>query len=682
MNQKKLMCLLCFVSFSIFSQQNIENGFQLLESGEFKKAAIFFKSYLNQYPENKTAAICYGRALGLSGNTEKATIFFKDLLLKHPTDFEVKINYCESFLWDKKYIEAKPLYEKLVLENPTNFGANLGYANTLSNLKEFPKALEQINKTIALDTLNKSAKISKKYIQLGYTNEVINNQNYIKGKKLLVAIFKDHPEDKEALLNLANLYLIKKEKKNAIAIYNRYITATNDSITALNGISLAQHIGSNDKEALKVATIAMMKIKNKNSKLVAQTHERYVQALIWNRKFKTAKKEIAILSNKYPNSNWVMGLKATLGMYTSNYKESIKNYDTILKNNITSFDGNLGKANALFAAGNIKLAYKAAYKTLDLYNNQKDALEFIKKIDVMHVPTIEEHLAYTFDNGNNIAFYTVTTAKIPFSVKITTTFSYQYRTTENTVTSNKANSHIALVGLTYKALPKVTFKSIVGINTSSYEEESYNQPVIDLSLETKPYKLQDVTLKYQREIQNFNADLIQREIVMNHYGFTYNLGTNINLGWYSQFIHTKQSDANERNLFFTSLYYSIFRKPAVKIGANFQYIGFKNQVPIIYFSPNTYNVVEFFTEARGTITNKIKYITSMAAGSQKVENDKRRAVFRAEAQLQHQFSERFSGNIYGKYSNIASATASGFEFTEIGIKLKWLLTKKPLFNNN
>ena len=61
------------------------------------------------------------------------------------------------------------------------------------------------------------------------------------------------------------------------------------------------------------------------------------------------------------------------------------------------------------------------------------------------------------------------------------------------------------------------------------------------------------------------------------------------------------------------------------------------------------------------------------------EDDDKTAIFRAEASVQRQFSKRFSLNIYGKYSNIASATAAGFEFTEIGVKAKWLFLKKPLF---
>ena len=115
------------------------------------------------------------------------------------------------------------------------------------------------------------------------------------------------------------------------------------------------------------------------------------------------------------------------------------------------------------------------------------------------------------------------------------------------------------------------------------------------------------------------------------------------------------------------------------MGINFQYITFKDQLPAIYFSPSKYQALEIFADLRGNISEKTKYIMSVATGIQQVEEDDRTTLFRAEVGVQHQFTKRWSGNLYGKYSNIASATAAGFEFTEIGIKIKWLFLKEPFY---
>lgn len=664
----------------LMAQGDMQKGFLLLEKGDFEEAETFFNAYLESDPENKTAKLCYGRAVGLSGEPLRATDLFRELLTTYPSDFEIAINYNESFLWAEKYAEAKPLYAKMVEDHPDKFAAILGYANTLSNLKEYKSALEWIDKALLLSPDNESAKVSKKYMLLGYANSFVNQQDYGAAESTLQRIFIDFPEDKDALLNLANVYLIRKDIEQAKATYYRYATTPKDSIAAYNGIALASHIGEDDKEALRIARISKSKVGVFNdAALTERTLDRYTQALIWNRQFISARRQIDSLDSVYPDRNWVYSLKATLGLFTGDAKSSVSNYDKILAKDSTSFDGNLGKANALFAADRIVPAYQAAFNTLRIFKNQKDAMGFIEKLNAMHTPMVEEHVAYTFDNGNNVAFSSNTMASVPFSTKFRTTVSYQYRTTENTVSLNKAKSHVVLAGLNYKILPKTNFKGVFGINNSRFMTTAYTQPVLDLKLEMQPYKLQNLAVGYQREVQNFNAELIEREIVMNHYSLNYNLGTNINIGWYTQLMHTQQTDDNTRNLLFTSLYYNLLRKPALKVGVNYQYITFKDQLPTIYFSPEKYQAAEIFADLRGKFSNETTYMISAATGIQQVEEDPRTNIFRAEAGVRHQISKRLSVNAYGKYSNIASATAAGFEFTEVGLKLNWLVAKEPLF---
>ena len=103
-------------------------------------------------------------------------------------------------------------------------------------------------------------------------------------------------------------------------------------------------------------------------------------------------------------------------------------------------------------------------------------------------------------------------------------------------------------------------------------------------------------------------------------------------------------------------------------------------MPSLYFSPEQYQAAEVFAEAGGNITGKTNYMLSAATGYQQVENDPNTPIFRAEMKLAHQFSKRLNGSLYGKYNNVASATAAGFEFTEVGVKMKWLLAAKPLFS--
>ena len=54
-------------------------------------------------------------------------------------------------------------------------------------------------------------------------------------------------------------------------------------------------------------------------------------------------------------------------------------------------------------------------------------------------------------------------------------------------------------------------------------------------------------------------------------------------------------------------------------------------------------------------------------------------MYRFQGKLGYNISNRFAFDLFGLHSNIASATATGFTFTEVGFRLKWDLFKKPLF---
>jgi len=657
----------------------MQEGFQYLETGKFDKAEIFFQKILVDYPNNKTANLCYGRAVGLNGNAPKAVNIFTNLLEEYPKDLEIELNYAESLLWGKQFENAKVYYTTLVAENPTNFAALLGFANTFSNLKEYENALIYVNKALEISVKNPNAMVSKKYIRLGYANEFVQKQNYSKALSLLNENLIDFPNDKETLLNKVNIYLMTKETDNATKIYKEIATNAKDSLLALNGLSLVAHINEKDKSALEISKTALLKSKIiKDTTLTKQTFERYTQALIWNRKFKEAETKIKDLILDYGEQNWVLALRATLGMYRSDFKETIADYEQILKKDSLSFDGNLGSTNAYFANGEINKAYSGVFKTLDIFKNQKDAVGFLNKINKNYTPYVEEKLSYTFDNGDNVAYSSFTKITFPINTSLSFSANYEYRKTENTVSKNEAKSNNFNLELQYQLHPKIIFNAKGGISRANSYSNNYSQLLAEVFFKMKPLKLQDLEIGYKREVQNFNADLVDKEIASNNLILNYNLSTNFKFGWYTQYLYTTQTDENERNLLFTSLYYNFLSKPAFKGGLNFQYITFKNQVPETYFSPEKFNAVEVFIDISKN-DKKLFYSLNAATGYQYIENQPKQSTYRVQAKLGYNISERFITNIYGTRSNIASATAAGFTFTEVGVVLKWYLTRKPIF---
>lgn len=679
-------CLLSvFLLLSIIVRaQKMEEGFQMLETGKYEEAKDFFENVLQDYPENKTAKLCYGRAVGLSGNPNDALKVFTELQNQYPNDFEVKLNYGESLLWNKKFTEAQTYYKRLIEEQPSSFPALLGYANTLSNLKSYPEALSYVNKALEVSDNNPNALISKKYIHLGYADRLIKQQKYQEAEMYLNSNFDFFEHDFETLNSLANLYLITEEFEKAVGVYKKIEELEGRKLNALNGLALVNHLKSQEKRALKISQKAFDNLnENLDSLLANQTTERYVQALIWNKKYTPAEKIIDSLINKKPNENWALALRSTLNIYKNDFKKSLVDYNRILLKDSTSFDGNLGKANTLKALGEFDKAYISAQNTLKFYPNQKDAVNFIEQLDLSFTPSIDSKISYSFDNGDNEAITTNNTIEFPLSLKFKLRANHTFRNTENTKTNNKASSNSFGLGLSYELIPNLILTSNFGFNTTSLDNSNYSNLLADFILQIKKFKNQVLDIGYRSELQNFNADLLERDIVMNHYFINYNLNTTFNVGWFTQYFFTSQNDDNNRHLLFTSLYYSILSRPVLKAGLNYQYITFKNQVPEIYFSPDQFNAFEIFTNlTKDELSSKQHtwfYNFTLATGLQSIESSDSQSTYRLQGALGYKLSNRFLFNLFGLHTNIASATASGFTYTEFGIRLKWLFLNKPTF---
>ncbi|CAM1342341.1 conserved exported hypothetical protein [Tenacibaculum amylolyticum] len=673
---------ICFL-FSIQSlfAQDMNKGFKLLENGDFLEAKNFFQTILKEYPTNKTARLCYGRAVGLSGTPKEANEIFTSLLKEFPDDLEIQLNYAESLLWNSEFSKAKTYYAKLVHAHPKSFPALLGYANTLSNLKEYQNALIYVNKALTVSPGNPNAMLSKKYIRLGYAYLLQQHEDFEKAVPLLEENLIDFPKDSNTLLQMANLYIIMKDFEKAKIAYKALNTSKEDEIRSLIGLALVSHLEKNDTEALAIAKNAMEKVTIiNNESLYKSAVERYIQALIWNKKFSKANVLISDLDKKYPNENWVLALSATANIYMSKFDKSITTYKKILENDSKSFDGNLGLANALFANDDFLGSYAATEKTLEVFKDQKDALGLKKKLILKFTPSLEQKVAYNFDSGNNNAITSATTLTFPLSTRFSLIGDYSSKHTENTITKNTASSHHIKLGANYLLFPGTYLKSAIGIDNVTSQTTTYNQFLMNVSVSAKPFPLHQVEVGYLKKLENFNADLLERKIVSDNLFMNYNLNTHLNVGLYTQYFYTTQNDNNARHLFFTSLYYTFKENPVIKGGINYQFITFKDQVPTIYFSPSQFNNMELFVELlKDENSSKEKqwfYHAGGALGLQKIENDDKQLTYRIQTKIGYKFSDRLLMNAYGQYTNIASATAAGFSFTEIGLRLKWLLSSK------
>lgn len=671
------------ISFGAFSQE-MSKGFTYLEQGEFSLAEEFFKDVLKEYPTNKTAKLCFARATGLNGDAQYALVLMQELRSDYPNDFEVSLNCAEALLWNKFYLKAEVYYKNLLEEDSESFPAILGYANTLSSLKKYKEALMFVNKAIEIQPENNNVLISKKYIHLGYSNQLVKSKKYKEGVDLLRKNLELFPGDKETIMNLGNTFIISENYIKAQEIYAQLINTPEEIIESKLGLSLVYHLRGDNKKALDEIELAFKVLpKLSDSTLDWRVKERYVQALIWNKAFLQAESYMLSLNSNVQNENWFLGLQAMLNVYKRDFNKSVLFYKKMLERDSVSFDGNLGLANAYKALNRFDNAYEQGLISLSLYNGQKDILNFLRKLDEQFYPTLLTDIKYSFDNGDNESYSISNTVNYPLTSKLAINSGYQYRETWKDNTKYDASVHQLISGVEYRIIPTLLLNADIGLNRISAEENDYNQWLTKLSLHTSYFKLQEFKLGYIRELENFNAELLYRKIVKDMVFINHNLNTNIGLGWFNQYFYTSQNDNNTRHLYFTSLYYQLSKQPSSKVGANFQYITFGNQVPTIYFSPERFKVIEVFGEVVRNINilkgRGVYYSINGALGYQFIEDQKKQSTYRIKLDLGYKASSRFSSALYYQKSNIASGNTAGFSYSEFGLRLKWMMSDKSVF---
>ncbi|UXP32103.1 tetratricopeptide repeat protein [Reichenbachiella agarivorans] len=672
-----LLIILCSHILSSYGQ-DMKAGFAMLESGQFQSAEKFFGKTLTDYPDNKTAKLCFGRATGLSGNTDAAIQIFEELLQEYPGDMEVRLNLAEAYLWKKDGKSAVVDYLSIIKQDSTLFAAQLGLANSYSMTQNYGSAYATIQTAIDLDPNNQQAALSRKYITLGLANELASRKHlYDSALTLVDKNLKYNPKDQESLQLKATIYLIAGEFESSDDIYLQL----SDTLASIKGQSLTAHLLEDNELALNLADslVSMASIQKDTSKIM-DAHLHYVTALLWNEKISIAGSYLDSLSNLFPFSPEMIATQAQIAMYGADFKKGSKKYDDYLALMPKSFGGNLGKADAMHALGLDNIAYQYAFRTLTYYPGQKDAANFIERLNAQHSPQAYAGYVYTYSSDGSVSTGYQLEGKISLSPRWSTAINYQQKHYGSKI-AESGESYIESTGLslTHQLNATIKLQAAYGVSKLQLSDtmRADYRSRLNLSAQLLISKSQSMTIGYFSEIQDFNQALIQQKLKVSNFVIKNSFfWKESNLGWYSELYRSYFSDGNTKNLLFTSLYKNLTKKPAIKAGINYTIMNFSENKPEQYYSPKLYNQMELFT---GLMYNKLPVDLSwdLAGGFQMVDG-MTQPTWRTKLALSKKIG-RLNTEVSGAYSSISSSQYNGFSHLELRGQLTYRLSDKPIF---
>jgi tetratricopeptide (TPR) repeat protein len=655
-----------------FSQSPLTPGFQMLENGKFDEAVGFFQNYLKTDSSNPTALLCYGRGLGLTGRADKALEIFYSLRQASPGSFEVDINIAEAFMWSKDFTTAKNNYHALLQRDSSSFSANLGLANAYSELQKYDSALVFVQKALILQPTNGNAQVSRKFMRLGKSSQLVGKGNFKEALKYLSAILEEAPTDVDGLQNIANLYAIMGEYNLALAKYESLLSVPSKRVDGAIGISQVKFQQKKAKEALNWAQKAHSMA---DSLEYVKTKIAVINALGWNKDFKGANLEISKLEASHPSSKEdILAAQGRIGIWSKSFKKGAQAYMDLMKISAKSFEGNLGYADAHHAMGLDNKSFEYVRKTLQYYPGQLDASGFLDRLYAGHDPTLINNLFFSQDNGRNASRNIYTRLNIDPGPLTKTFVAFYQRDVFNI--SNKENNTVVnsfSTGISHRQNEIVKY----GVSAGMIQGSNLKRFMAELNSEWKLGKYHSAELNYKEEIQTFNAELISQNLKQQNLNLNYNLFLPSKIGLYSQIIHTRMSDDNSRSLIFSSLYYLLTDSPIIKMGFNYGGFGFKRQVPQVYFSPDRFRSYEVFTASENTNNTKAKifYQSTIGFGFQQISKEKLQQIYRFDVKVGTKFLKSGLAMVYFMRSNSAASSVQGFTYNEWGLNLKYIIRK-------
>ncbi len=673
MRRITIILLLSIFNFAS-SQENLKTGFTYLEEGAFSQAEIFFSKILDKEPDNFTAKICYGRAIGLNGNPSLALTHFEQMRVAHPENLEVSLNYAEALLWNRQFSDAKIFYEELLKKHPENSTLLLGYANTLSNLKMYDKAKIYIDKALQQDPENKGFLQSLKYIHLGGAYQYFLAKEYDTALEWLTAIESEFPDDIEVWESRFQNYVAQNDWKNAQLSLSKIPENTDNgqAIKYLNQ-SLLAHLQHRESQSLQYAQFAYSTndtLLDKNLK--NRINERFIQALIWNKKFIRAKNAIDLHRKDLPASI-LLQLQTQYHTYRGEFDRVIEKSNQLLALDSTSYVGHMSLYNAQFGNKNFEESSLKLKEIETYFPNDVHIVKSKEKLYKLQAPLWETTLFVTEDSGDNLSYNAQSYIRFPLNFKWELKAQIGHRSTEDFNGLQSQNTDVG-IGANWKFSPKWKWSNDLLWYQSNGEGDTHREVLWKSELQFDFMPRSFISIGSQKTPENFNSALSNLDLNSTHFYTQMNLMSASRIGLFAQYYYTTYSDQNQRNLGYASLYYTFGNRPIWKMGLNFQHISFSEQNPLEYFSPSTYSLWEGMMVVESPKWEDKKsqwiYLATIALGQQKIEQNQSQLSQRYRLELGYQFNTKIQIKAYGGYNTTSSGTASGFALTDAGLNFQ------------
>ena len=197
----------------------IRKAEEYLEEGQISKANEIIKKILEQKSEYVPARYLRAQVLMKQNQYLLAISELNNILglpefNKHINEIEIHYHLARLYNETKNFPKEIEEYKSILIFNPEDLTANHRIGHALYKKKEYKKAREHLLKAIILDP-----NLTDVYLPLGIS--CYNISDYEKGEEFLTKALNVPGDHVEAQFHLGSIYQMKKDFKNAIAMFDK-----------------------------------------------------------------------------------------------------------------------------------------------------------------------------------------------------------------------------------------------------------------------------------------------------------------------------------------------------------------------------------------------------------------------------------------------------------------------------
>ena len=633
--------------------QDLQSGFDLLDSGQYIEAAVLFNSIVESQPENKTAHICLGRALGLGGQVQKAMNLFQDLDQRYPGDQEVILNMAEAYLWSKEPIKAEELYLGMLENAPEDVKCLIGLANAKASQKNYVEAMEYIQG--ALD-LNQDKYVIDLFVEisLALAYDFKLNNAFNEGIRTLTNTLNKVSNDR-IYFSLADLYVVKDKPKKALSYLNKIQHKEREHVTLMAYCYLLLQKPKKILSSLEVYQADCSELGKNGIKLK-------VEALLSLHRVEEAKRllehlilhcgsdeDVSLLRIRCQRQEYP-GMKLRL--------DSTSQMNAIEATRLLVFDHKHHQALKTLEEGTEKETGRARGIYENVLRRTADRLQGGSRLIT--------------DIAGNTS--TVQSAKFikSWSDRHKTGIWTQFRF----VSSQRSDrGQISSFGIqhSYRLDHRHEFLMDIGVQRTNFTQPAN---LLNFSIGHQ-FKVNDshyLSLSLNHQTQAYTIEMAQAELTTTGVKLTHHFSRIHYPGVYFQAGFDRWSNDNAQWNTFISLYTFITRRPILKTGINVSAMGFSNNMDQLYFSPSIYTSGEAFLQLeKNDPRKKWLYFLEGAYGIQRIEDQTLQSTMRLKAQIGYRVTNSLSIRVEGFYNTSATTSIAGFTQQGGSINLSVLL---------